>query len=38
MYARVKSLGVSGVGGYEVSVEASISNGMPGFDIVGLPD
>lgn len=38
MYAQVKSFGVSGVGGYEVSVEASVSNGLPGFDIVGLPD
>ena len=38
MFARVNSLGVSGVGGYGVTVEIDISNGMPAFDIVGLPD
>ena len=38
MYSNVKSLGVTGVGGYQVSVEVYISNGLPGFDIVGLPD
>ena len=38
MYSNVKSLGVTGVGGYQVSVEVFISNGLPGFDIVGLPD
>ena len=38
MFSSVKSLGVTGVGGYEVSLEAYISNGLPGFDIVGLPD
>ena len=38
MFSRINSLGVSGIGGYGVSVEVYISNGMPGFDIVGLPD
>lgn len=38
MFASVKSLGVSGVGGYGVAVEVNISNGLPAFDIVGLPD
>lgn len=38
MYSKVKSFGVSGVGGYEVSLEVYISGGMPAFDIVGLPD
>lgn len=38
MVARVKSFGVSGVGGYEVSVEVDRANGLPAFDIVGLPD
>ena len=37
MFSRVRSLGVSGVGGYEVSVEVNISSGLPAFDIVGLP-
>ena len=38
MFSSVKSFGVTGVGGYEVSVEVYISTGMPAFDIVGLPD
>ena len=38
MFAGVKSLGVSGVGGYGVTVEVNIAAGLPGFDIVGLPD
>ena len=38
MFSCVRSLGVSGVGGYPVSVEINISNGLPAFDIVGLPD
>jgi magnesium chelatase family protein len=38
MFSRVRSLGASGVGGYEVSVEVNISSGLPAFDIVGLPD
>ena len=38
MLSTVKSFGVSGIGGYPVSVEVYISNGMPGFEIVGLPD
>ncbi|MBR1456335.1 MAG: ATP-binding protein, partial [Oscillospiraceae bacterium] len=38
MFASVKSLGVSGVGGYGVAVEVNVAGGLPGFDIVGLPD
>lgn len=38
MFSQIRSLGVSGVGGYEVSVEVNISSGLPAFDIVGLPD
>ncbi len=38
MLSSVNSLGVSGIGGYGVSVEVYISNGLPSFDIVGLPD
>ena len=38
MFSSVKSFGVSGVGGYEVTVEVYISNGLPAFEIVGLPD
>jgi len=38
MFSRIRSFGVSGVGGYEVTVEVYISNGLPGFEVVGLPD
>lgn len=38
MFASIKSLGVSGIGGYVVSVEVYVSNGMPHTEIVGLPD
>ena len=38
MLATIKSLGVKGVGGYGVSVEVFVSNGLVNFDIVGLPD
>ena len=38
MLATIRSLGVKGVGGYGVSVEGFVSNGLVNFDIVGLPD
>ena len=38
MVSKVRSLGLHGIGGYEVSVECFLSNGLPGFDLVGLPD
>ncbi|MCD8116383.1 MAG: YifB family Mg chelatase-like AAA ATPase [Oscillospiraceae bacterium] len=38
MYARIRSLGIKGIGGYEVELEVSISNGLPRLDMVGLPD
>ncbi len=38
MVSRVRSLGLHGIGGYEVSCECFLSNGLPGFDLVGLPD
>ena len=38
MVSRIRSLGVSGIGGYEVSVECFYSRGLPAFDLVGLPD
>ena len=38
MVAKVKSLGLCGIGGREVSVECFLSAGMPGFEIVGLAD
>ena len=38
MLAKIKSFGLQGIDGYEVSVETDINNGLPGTDIVGLPD
>lgn len=38
MVSRVRSLGIRGIGGYEVSVECSTAQGLPDFSIVGLPD
>ena len=38
MIAHLKSMGIDGIEGYTVSVECFISNGLPGFEVVGLPD
>ena len=38
MIAQIRSLGLFGIGGYEVSAEIALSGGLPRFDIVGLPD
>lgn len=38
MYAKVTSLGVTGLAGYIVQVEADLSGGLPQFNLVGLPD
>ena len=38
MVSRVRSLGLHGIGGYEVSVECFLGGGLPAFDVVGLPD
>lgn len=38
MFARVFSATVYGIDGYIIEVEVDISNGLPTFDIVGLPD
>ena len=38
MICSVKTLSVSGIRGSVVTAECYISNGLPGFDIVGLPD
>ena len=38
MLACVKSHGLSGLGGYAVTVETDVSNGLPAYEIVGLPD
>jgi magnesium chelatase family protein len=38
MICSVKTLGITGIRGSAVMTECYISNGLPGFDIVGLPD
>jgi magnesium chelatase family protein len=38
MLARVLSVGVSGIEGYQVLVEADVSRGLPSFSTVGLGD
>lgn len=38
MFSRVNAFGFSGAAGYPVTVECSLSNGLPSFDVVGLPD
>ena len=38
MMVTVRSLGLTGISGYEVSVECFLSGGLPGFDVMGLPD
>jgi magnesium chelatase family protein len=38
MIARVLSMGLTGIDGYPVTVEVDYTDGMPFFEIVGLPD
>ncbi|MCL2046538.1 MAG: YifB family Mg chelatase-like AAA ATPase [Oscillospiraceae bacterium] len=38
MVSKVRSMGLGGINGFEVSVECFLSSGLPNFDIVGLPD
>ena len=38
MISHLKSMGIDGIEGYPVSVECFISNGLPAFEVVGLPD
>ena len=38
MVQRLRSFGLAGIQGFDVSVECSISGGLPAFDVVGLPD
>lgn len=38
MICSVHTLGINGIQGSHIVVECYISNGLPGFDIVGLPD
>ena len=38
MICSIRTLGITGIRGTCVTAECYISNGLPGFDIVGLPD
>ena len=38
MVANVHSMGLFGMDAFPVEVEADLSNGLPAFEIVGLPD
>ncbi|MBQ1264699.1 MAG: YifB family Mg chelatase-like AAA ATPase [Oscillospiraceae bacterium] len=38
MYSHIRSLGLQGICGYEIEVECFITNGLPAFEVVGLPD
>jgi len=38
MVSSIKSFGIEGIGGFSVTAECYMTNGLPSFDIVGLPD
>ncbi len=38
MIHKIKTCALNGINGYVIDVEVDLSNGLPGFDIVGLPD
>ena len=38
MLAKISSYALYGLDGFDVSVEVDLSNGLPAFDIVGMPD
>lgn len=38
MFSKLISMGLVGIDAFPVEVEAFLSNGMPSFDVVGLPD
>ena len=38
MLSKIISSGILGINGYLVDVEVDLSNGLPVFDLVGLPD
>ena len=35
MFTSLKSMGLRGIDGFMVDVEADLSQGLPGFDVVG---
>jgi magnesium chelatase family protein len=38
LICSIQTLGLTGIRGHSIVTECYISNGLPGFDIVGLPD
>ena len=38
MIAKVQSYALNGLNGIEISIEVDVNNGLPSFDMVGLPD
>lgn len=38
MISKINSVGLTGIDGYNIEVEVDISNGIPSWDVVGLPD
>lgn len=38
MLSKLKSFGLVGINGYPVDVEIDLNNGLPSYDVVGLPD
>ena len=38
LFCTIRSLGLRGITGYEVTAECDLSSGLPAFEIVGLPD
>ncbi len=38
MISQINTVGLMGIDGFMVNVQTDVSNGMPKFDIIGLPD
>lgn len=38
MLSKLKSLGLTGIDGFCVDIEVDLNNGLPAYDVVGLPD
>ncbi len=38
MLSKVKSYGLMGLNGYQIDIEVDISQGLPSYEVVGLPD
>ncbi len=38
MLAKVRSYGLNGLNGYQIDIEVDITQGIPSYEVVGLPD